>query len=100
MQSITVTPEILDSQAAKVDQKASEYYNHYTRLLADVKNMTSSDWKGDDANAFRDKVEAFEPDFKNMKNLMDDYASYLRQAAKNYRDTQKNVTDSISALSK
>lgn len=98
MQSITVTPETLESQAGKVDQKASEYYNDYVRLLNEVRDMTSTDWKGEDAEAFKAKVEAFETDFSKMKSLMDDYASYLRQAAKNYRETQINVKSNISSL--
>lgn len=98
MQSITVTPETLESQAGKVDQKASDYYNDYVKLLTEVRDMTSTDWKGEDAMAFKTKVEAFEADFKKMKSLMDEYASYLRQAAKNYRDTQENVKSNISSL--
>ena len=98
MQSITVTPETLNTQAGKVEQKSGEYYNDYVKLLNEVRDMTSSDWTGEDANAFRQKVEAFETDFKKMKSLMDEYAVYLRQAATNYRDTQDNVKSSIAAL--
>lgn len=98
MQSITVTPETLESQASKVDGKAADYYNDYIKLLNEVRDMTSTDWKGDDADAFKNKVEAFEADFKKMQELMTDYAAYLRQAAKNYRDTQENVKSSIAGL--
>lgn len=100
MQSITVTPETLEDQAGKVDTKASDYYRDYEKLLNEVRNMTETDWKGEDATAFRAKVEAFEEDFNKMKQLMSDYADYLRQAAKNYRDTQENVKNSISSLAK
>lgn len=98
MQSITVTPETLESQAGKVDQKAIDYFNDYMKLLNEVRDMTSIDWKGDDATAFKTKVEAFEADFKKMKQLMDEYATYLRQAAKNYRETQENVKSNIAGL--
>ena len=98
MQSITVTPETLEAQASKVDGKAADYYNDYIKLLNEVRDMTATDWKGEDANAFKAKVEGFEPDFSKMKKLMDEYADYLRQAARNYRDTQANVQSSISAL--
>lgn len=98
MQSITVTPETLESQAGKVDQKAIDYFNDYMKLLNEVRDMTSIDWKGEDATAFKAKVEAFEADFKKMKQLMDEYAAYLRQAAKNYRETQINVKSNIAGL--
>lgn len=98
MESILVTPENLRAQAAKVDNKAAEYYNRYRSLLSDVENFTSSDWTGEDANAFRQKVQGFEPDFSKMKELMEQYASFLRQAAANYQNTQENIKNTISGL--
>lgn len=98
MESIKVTPENLRAQAAKVDQEAQNYYNEYRGLLTDVGTLTSSDWTGEDANAFRDKVNNFEPDFNKMKELMNEYANYLRQAADNYQNTQENVKNTIKSL--
>ena len=62
MNSIKVTPENLIAKAAQVDSKASEYYNEYRGLLGDVQELTGTDWTGEDANAFREKVEGFEQD--------------------------------------
>lgn len=98
MESIKVTPENLRAQAAKVDQEAQNYYNEYRGLLTDVGTLTSSDWTGEDANAFRDKVNNFEPDFNKMKELMNEYANYLRQAADNYQNTEENVKNTIKSL--
>lgn len=98
MESIKVTPENLRAQATKVDQEAQKYYTEYRGLLTDVGTLTSSDYKGEDANAFRQKVEGFEPDFNKMKELMNEYASFLRQAADNYQNTQENVKNTIKSL--
>lgn len=98
MESILVTPENLNNQANKVDGKASEYYNKYRSLLAEVQEFTSTDWTGEDANAFRQKVQNFEADFTKMKELMEQYATFLRQAAKNYQNTQDNIKNSIAGL--
>ncbi len=98
MESIKVTPEQLIEKAGQVDSKASEYYNEYRGLLSDVESLTGSDWTGEDANAFREKVEGFEPDFNKMKELMNEYASFLREAAKNYQNTQENVIASVKSL--
>lgn len=98
MESILVTPENLDSQAKKVDSKASEYYQTYTDLVNEVRRFTDSEWQGEDAKEFCRKVEDFENDFKNMKELMEEYASFLRQAATNYRNTQDNVRNTIKGL--
>ena len=98
MNSIKVTPENLIAKAAQVDSKASEYYNEYRGLLGDVQELTGTDWTGEDANAFREKVEGFEPDFNKMKELMNEYASFLREAAKNYTNTKENVKATIKSL--
>lgn len=98
MESIKVTPENLITQAGKVDDEAGRYYNEYRSLLADVQELTTTDYKGDDANAFREKVEGFEQDFDKMKKLMNEYANFLREAAKNYQNTQQNAINTIKGL--
>lgn len=98
MESIKVTPENLKSQATKVDNEAQAYYDEYRKLLSDIEQLTSSDWTGEDANEFRTKVQGFEADFNKMKELMNEYANFLRQAASNYQNTQENVKQSIRGL--
>lgn len=97
MESIKVTPENLRTQASKVDQEAQNYFSEYQGLLKDVEAFTSTDYRGDDANEFRQKVHNFEPDFNKMKELMNEYATFLRQAADNYQNTQDNVKNMIKS---
>ncbi len=91
MESITVITEKLVNAANKVDNIAAEYERTYGALLNDVSTFTQTDWKGDDADAFRNKVEGFRDDFANMKNLMNEYANHLRKSAKLYEDTQLEI---------
>lgn len=98
MESIKVTTENLVTQAAKIESEATDYVTKYNQLLSDVDSLTSSDWTGDDANAFKTKVRGFEPEFKKMKELMEQYAQYLRDAAKTYENTQADVKGRINGL--
>jgi len=98
MESILVTPEDLQKKAGEVDRQAENYYNEYKRLLNEVKDFTSTDYQGEDAKAFCLKVEGFEPEFGKMKELMNEYAAFLRQAAQNYLNTQENTKSSVSTL--
>lgn len=98
MESIKVTPENLIAKAGQVDSEASKYYSEYRGLLSDVQTLTGTDWTGEDAKEFREKVEGFEPDFNKMKELMNEYANFLREAAKNYQNTQENVRATIKSL--
>lgn len=98
MESIQVTTENLRSKAAEVDGKAGEYCTGYENFLNDVATLTSTDWKGDDASAFLAQVEGFREDFTRMKELMEEYANFLRTAATNYENTQSNVINTIKSL--
>lgn len=98
MASILVTPEELQKKATLVDEEATNYYNDYQKLLGGVRDFTSTDFQGEDAKAFCAKVEGFEPEFSKMKDLMNKYAEFLRQAAQNYLDTQENTKNNISGL--
>lgn len=98
MDSILVTPEELQKKAVQVDEEAANYYNEYQKLLNEVRDFTSSDYQGEDAKAFCLKVEGFEPEFSKMKQLMNEYANFLKQAAQNYLNTQDSTKGAISSL--
>lgn len=98
MESIKVTTENLRDAATTVDSLAIEYDKEYAALFQDVETLTTTDYTGDDATAFRNQVEGFRDDFNKMKQLMNEYADYLRQAATTYEDTQANVKNTIASL--
>ncbi len=98
MESIQVTTENLKSKSDEVSSMATDYYNHYEAFLNDIATLTSTDWKGDDANAFKEQVEGFRQDFVAMKEKMEEYANFLRTAAVNYEDTQSNTISTIKSL--
>ena len=98
MESIQVTTENLINKAGEVEDKAGEYMARYEALLSDVDTLVTTDWKGDDANAFKTQIEGFREDFTKMKNLMEEYAAFLREAANNYDSTQSNTIDVIKSL--
>ena len=98
MESIKVTPENLVAKAREVDGKAGEYYGLYRGFLQDMETLTSSDWTGQEATDFLNQVRGFEDDCNKMKELMNDYANFMRQTAQNYENTQSNVRTAIKGL--
>lgn len=91
MESIKVDTVEVRRIASEVDGVASDYESTYNNLLNNVSTFTTTDWTGDDADAFRNKVEGFRDDLNKMKVLMNDYASALRDFAKNYEETQERI---------
>lgn len=98
MESILVTPEQLKNVANEVDNLAAEYYSKYENLLNQVAEFNAKDYRGTEGDAFHAKVEEFRDDFLKMKNLMNDYAKHLRDAATNYSTTQDNNINQIKGL--
>ncbi len=98
MESIKVTPETLRSKADEIIDKAGQYYTTYGELLEEARALTTDGWKGDDATKFYDQIDGFRDDFKKMKELMDEYAEFLKEAASSYEANQQNIIDTISSL--
>lgn len=98
MESIQVTTEDLYRAAKTIDDKAIFYETTYKNLLGKVENFTASDFKGDDADAFRNQVNGFNDDFMKMKALMNEYAAALRNFADNYVETQRNVINHAQGM--
>ena len=98
MESISVDTQEVRTVAGQVDEIAANYESTYNNLLNNVSTFTSTDWTGDDADAFRNKVEGFRDDLERMKGLMNEYASALRMFAQNYEDTQNRIKQQSQGL--
>ena len=95
--SILVTPEQLESAAAKIEGLAADYQSQYNALYAKTDAMVST-WQGDDNVAFVNQINGFKDDLTKMYNLMNQYASFLRASAKAYRTTQEQVVAQAKSL--
>lgn len=98
MESIQVTPANLRKAATDVENMANEYQRQYKELFGLVETFTTTDYQGKDAKEFCDKVKDFDDDFLKMKQLMDEYASFLRKAASDYEANQDNLSSQIKSL--
>ena len=95
--SIKVDPAILKSTAGKVDAQAAEYRKEFAQLYADVDAMKAA-WQGVDNQAFTAQIEGFRPEFEKMAKLMDEYSSFLKQAAEVYQSTQDQIAAAAKKL--
>ena len=77
---------------------ATNYKRQYGELFGLVETFTSTDYQGKDAKEFCEKVRDFEDDFIKMKDLMDEYARFLRKAAEDYERNQDNLRSQIAGL--
>lgn len=95
--TIKVTPQDLEHASSQIESLANDYNNEYEALFNRVNGMRGK-WDGQDNQSFTDQVAGFRDDFEKMKALMDQYADYLRNTAKGYKDTQDLIVQGVKSL--
>ena len=88
MATYDITPEGLRNSASRIDEIASEYENLYSNKLLQslVGGELKEAYKGTDAEALSSSFEKYRDAFRNVKQLLDDYAEFLRSTATAYEN--------------
>lgn len=89
-EKIIVTPQKLKESATNIENLAADYQRQYKALFDEASEL-SAKWQGKDYKAFVEQIGGFEDDLRKMHKLMNDYATYLRNTANSYEETQRNV---------
>lgn len=97
MRSIMVEPERLESAASKIEEANRDYDRNYQAIYNEVDRMSSS-WKGKDNTAFTNQIKAFEDDLRQISIIMRQYADFLKNSARAYRQTQDEIYARASRL--
>lgn len=97
MRSIMVEPERLESVSTNVSQANQDYDRTYQAIYDQVDKMSLS-WKGKDNIAFTNQIKAFEDDLRQISIIMRQYADFLQNSARAYRETQDEITTQASRL--
>lgn len=97
MARIIVDPAKLKSAAGKMESQSADYARLYNQLFTEVQGMARA-WQGVDNQAYTTQIEGFREDLNQMKKLMDDYASFLKQSAETYTNTQQQVVSQAKTL--
>ena len=90
MRTIMVEPERLEQTASNIEEANREYDRTYQEIYAQVDKMSGS-WQGKDNTAFTNQIKAFEEDLRQISIIMKQYAEFLRNSARAYRETQDEV---------
>ena len=101
MASTIVTTDEMRSLASKIEGLATEYESIYTNDIygTGIEQLKAA-YVGEDADAVVNQLEGFRDDFQNLKQVIDQYAAYLRSAAKAYDDAQDALTERAKALTR
>ena len=97
MRQIIVEPSRLEDTASKVESYDGDYQRVYNQLYGEVDKMASV-WQGKDNTMFTNKIKEFEDDFRQISILLRQYAEFLRNSARAYRETQDELYNAASHL--
>lgn len=97
MEKIIVDPSRLENTASRIESSNGDYQRIYNALYSEVDKMTSV-WQGKENTAFTDKIKAFQDDFRQISLILNEYASFLRNSARAYRETQDELYNATSRL--
>lgn len=74
------TDSIINTAAA-ISELGDEFFSEYTQLYDLVEGELSNVWKGEDSNAFKNKVTEEKRYFETMRDIISEYATFLRNTA-------------------
>ena len=97
MAKIMVDPTKLELVASKIEEQAADYSKLYQQLFTEVEAMGKA-WQGADNIAYTTQIEGFREDLNKIKQVLDEYSSFLRQSAKVYKSTQDEVISKAKTL--
>lgn len=97
MKKIYVDPVRLDVSAMKIESETQEYQRCYSLLFEEVEKMKNA-WQGKDNIAFTNQIRQFEGDFKQIQILCQQYAEFLRNSARAYRETQNELMNQVTRI--
>lgn len=88
MERLIVNFDVMQSEISKMNELNDEYYRLYGSLLNQV-DESSLYWKGEDHDAFMDKIHGFEEDFNRLYRLLGQYIGFVDKSLQTYRMAQE-----------
>lgn len=97
IQTIKVDPDRLDELAGNLEQKTNAAKESYEKMRSTM-SATSSYWKGDGGEAFRNKFSSYEEEAEQIFHRFLEHVTDLRTMAGNYRNAETEATEMPSPL--
>lgn len=94
---IEFTPKQVRNYAESIRGLSTKYKNNYEKIYSAMEALKAK-WGGADFDAFNSKVNGFRDDFDSMKDLMNQYALFLEEAATRYEEAQRANLNKASEI--
>ncbi len=90
MADIKISTQVLTDTAEKVRSINNTLDSKLADINKEMNNLESS-WKSDAATDIRAAMNALKPRFEEYKNVIESYAKFLVNTARNYETTETTI---------
>ena len=91
------TDSVLAS-AARLDSLNEEFESIFTSFYSTVESDLMTNWKGEDSDAFRQKTADMRSNFESMRDIITEYANFLRSAARAHEARQQESRNAANQV--
>ena len=95
--AIVVEPGVLTKVSQELQGYSATYRRQFAQFYSHVADSQAV-WQGDDADAFRLRMEDLRLGFTNLAGALDAYSAFLSQAASAYTTTQNQLQQQAAKL--
>lgn len=97
MRNINVDYNMLMQSSSYIEELNNEYKRLFTQLNTDVDTLSTT-WNGKDNVAFTNQIKGFNDDFNQVNLLLTQYATFLKNSAQSYKQTQEELVNHVQRL--
>ena len=90
-------PEAIRRVAAKIDNLNDDFFAEYTEFYSVIDGDLMNNWKGEDSDNFRTKATNEKSHFESMKDVISEYATFLRNTANAHEARMEDSKAQVSA---
>jgi len=93
-----VTPEELESSAAKIEGKCGEFTQAYSSIYTATTDLRVK-YKGEASDTFNSRIEGYRNDFQAVETALKNYILFLRDYASKMKATEGEIKSAAGQLS-
>ena len=90
-------PDPVLSVATNISDLSDQFFGHYNNLYKLVENELAACWKGKDYEAFKTKVNEEKERFNEMRDILVDYSTKLRNAVNDHVERMNDSTGQVES---
>lgn len=83
--------------ASEISTLADDFFREYTQLYNMIETDLVACWKGEDADAFKTKVEGEKHFFETMRDVINEYSTFLRNTANAHEARKEDSKSGVAS---